>query len=132
MYPKTWSVYVNNVSSNEPVDGYGYPGQVPGNSGGSNPTAYALRFQINGSSYSQVLQQFQSQLQQKTITITPFSPKNVPKVSGVRIDGAIEQNIQGSMILLPLRNMTLEIWTEAPQFEADFNNNILPNFSFSP
>lgn len=132
MYPKTWSVYVNNVGSNEPVDGYGYPGQVPGSNGGNSATAYALRFQINNTSYNQVLQQFQGQLQQKTVTITPYSPAKVPKVQGVRVDGAIEQNIQGSMIILPLRNMTLEIWTEAPQFLNDFNNNILPNFSFQP
>jgi hypothetical protein len=53
-------------------------------------------------------------------------------VTGVRVDGQIADNIQGSMIILPLRDKTQEIWTESNSFLPDFNNNILPNLTFSP
>jgi hypothetical protein len=36
------------------------------------------------------------------------------------------------MVVLPLRSQTLQIETAGSQFLGDFNNNILPNFSFSP
>lgn len=137
-YPKTWSVYVDTTgnSNNAAVDGYGYPGVVPntGSQGNTGATAYALRFQVLNETYDQVLQNIQSQNQgsQNQVTITPYQPKNVKGVIGVRVDGAIEQNIQGSMVILPLRTTTLEIYTEAQQFVPDFNNYILPNFSFVP
>jgi hypothetical protein len=41
-------------------------------------------------------------------------------------------NSTGTMVLLPMRDKTLEIWTEAPAYLADFNTYILPNITFSP
>jgi hypothetical protein len=36
------------------------------------------------------------------------------------------------MIVIPLRDKTLQVWCDRPEFLPDFNNNVLPNFSFSP
>lgn len=132
-YPKTWSAYIAvapQTGSSLPLNGYFQPNTVPNI---SDPASlYDLRVEVVSTAYSDVLTQFNSQVQQKTVTVTPYSLPKVPSVIGVRVDGAIEQNKQGSMVILPLRANTLEIWTENTADEADFNNNILPNFSFSP
>jgi hypothetical protein len=36
------------------------------------------------------------------------------------------------MVILPLRNTTLKLWTESEQYKGDFNDLILANASFSP
>lgn len=131
-YPKTWSAYVIDSGNNGsmPVNGYFQPSVVP--SVQDQTVSFALRLQVSQTSYDQVLSQFQGLVKQQKVTIAPFSFAKVPSVIGVRIDGQIEQNKQGSMIVMPLRATTLQLWTESTQYETDFNNNILPNFSFSP
>lgn len=131
-YPKTWSGYVvaSSDSGDNPVDGYFYPDVVP--SVTDNNSVFALRVQISAQSYSQALDQFSSQLEQNTVTIVPYSLPKLSSVVGVRVDGQIAENKQGSMIILPLRDKTLQIWTESGSFLNDFNNNILPNITFSP
>jgi len=56
----------------------------------------------------------------------------VPGVIGVKVTGALGNGKSGTMVVIPLRNMTLKLWTEAPSFQQDFNTNILPNLSFAP
>jgi hypothetical protein len=36
------------------------------------------------------------------------------------------------MVILPLRDKTLEISTEAAQYQPDFNTYVLPNVTFNP
>jgi hypothetical protein len=130
-YPKTWSAYINESDNGgTPIDAYFEPDFVPSTTTITN--AFALRVKIAQEAYDQVLQQFSSLATQGKVTVTPYSLVKVPTVVGVRVDGQIEQNKQGSMIILPIRGQTLEIFTESSQYAADFNNNILPNFTFSP
>jgi hypothetical protein len=133
LYPKTWSAYVSTASttgSATPVNGYFEPATVPDVT--SQASVYALRVEVTQTAYSQVLATFNGLAQQGLVTVTPYSLPKVPSVVGVRIDGAIEQNKQGSMIILPLRANTLQIWTESSAEESDLNTIILPNLSFSP
>src|SRR5579872_3110117 len=117
-YPKTWSAYVaEDATSGSPVDGYFEPNVVPNVT--DQTSIFALRVQVVATSYDQVLQEFTSAVQQKTATVTSYALPRLPQVVGVRIDGTIAQNKQGSMIVLPLRDKTLKIWTEASQFESD-------------
>lgn len=129
-YPKTWSGYVDTTSNSTPVNGYFYPDVVP--SINDKNSSFALRIQLLQTPYDQVVSQFSSQVKQGVITITPYALPRVPSVVGVRIDGQITTTKQGSMIVLPMRDKTLEIWTEANTFLSDFNTNILPNITFSP
>lgn len=129
-YPKTWSAYVDTSNSSYPVDAYFYPAVVP--SVTDQDSSFALRVQVVPQSYDTVVGQFKGQLQQGKVTVTPYALPKVSDTVGVRIDGQITNNKQGSMIVLPLRDKTLKIWTEASPFLADFNTNILPNFTFSP
>ncbi|HEV7454129.1 MAG TPA: hypothetical protein VGO07_02615, partial [Candidatus Saccharimonadales bacterium] len=129
-YPKTWSAYVIENGNAVPMNDYFHPDVVPDTSKATN--AYALRVQIVQSTYSQVMVQYQSLAVAKKVTVTPYKLPKVPSVVGSRVDGQITAQKQGTMIVLPLRNVTLTISTESQDFENDFNNIILPNLTFSP
>ena len=130
-YPKTWSGYVDEEDGTDtPINAYFYPGVVPSASNQNN--AFALRVQVLQQSYDSILQQYNSYAQQKLVTVNPYTLPGVKSVVGVRVEGQIQPQKHGSLVILPVRNQTLEIWTEASQFSSDFNNIILPNFTFSP
>ncbi len=130
-YPKTWSAYVSDDTGNSPyVDGYFYPNVVP--TASNDKAVFALRVQVVQQSYSDAMNEFQDDVQQGRVTISPYAAPKVPSVVGSRVTGTIDQDKTGTMILLPLRDKTLKLWTNSPQFQSDFNTYILPNFSFSP
>jgi hypothetical protein len=136
-YPKTWSGYVaaasGGNSGSNPVDGYFYPGVVPSVS--DQNSSFAVRVQVNSQSYATVVQQLGQASSQNPRTVTPYALPKLPKVVGVKVTGSLPGNSSqktGAMVILPLRSQTVEIWTEGNQFTNDFNNIILPNFSFSP
>jgi hypothetical protein len=130
-YPKTWSAYVaQEPTSQNPIDGYFYPNVVPDITNPDN--SYALRVQLLEQSYTSVMQQYTGLVTTGQLKITPYTLPKVPSVIGSYVQGQIEQNKQGSMVILPLLNMTLEVWTESSQFQSDFTTNVLPNLSFQP
>lgn len=130
-HPKTWSGYViEGGTSGTPVDNYFHPGVVPNITDRNN--AYALRIQVVDRTYDAVLKSYESSVNSKKLTASPYALPNVSKEIGARLNGEIERGKQGSLIILPMRNMTLKIWTESPNYMADFNNIILRNLVFSP
>lgn len=129
-YPKTWSAYVDSSGrGTEPLDGYFHPITVPGVNSG---TSYALRLVVTDRAFEDELKAFDSQIKSGKSTSQAYQPTNVSSVVGVRIEGLIDSQKQGIMILLPLRDKTIKLYTESDQFYNDFDNNILPNFSFTP
>lgn len=136
-YPKTWSAYVDETNTSEPINGYFYPDKVPGI---QSPTAFALRIELINSPYAQVMQQFDSQVKQGTVKAAAYVPPKVkgkPNVQpGTKLDGVINRNQagdqQGSMVVIQVRDKTLEISTQSPKFLADFNNIVLKSLSFVP
>jgi hypothetical protein len=82
--------------------------------------------------YAQVLKQFDSAVRAGTVRVSPYSAPKVQGIVGARLDGEVIQKKKGSMIMLPLRDKTLKVWTEAEHFIPDFNNIILPNLTFIP
>ncbi len=130
-YPKTWSSYVDDTTVGSiPVDGYFYPGTVPSITAASS--TFALRVQVLAQAYSDVLGNLAGQQQNGLITVDAYRLPNVPSVVGVIVNGQIEPNKTVSMVILPLRDKTIEISTQGDQFRSDFTNNILPNLTFSP
>jgi hypothetical protein len=129
-YPKTWSAYVDTTGTATGLNGYFAPDVVPSISAPSS--TFALRVQVLQTAYSHIVNQFSGLVKQGKITVAPYSLPKVPSIVGVRVDGQIATDKQGSMVVLPLRDKTLEISTEANAFLPDFNANILPNASFSP
>ena len=131
LFPRTWSGYVDESGSGDgPVNGYFYPNIVPAT---TDPTVtFALRVQVLNESYSDAMHVYSSFVTDNKGTVTAYALPKLPSVVGSRLDGQIQDNKQGSMIVLPLRDKTLQVWTESPQFLNDFNSNILPNLTFSP
>lgn len=129
-YPKTWSGYVVQTNSQTVVDDYFYPDVVPSVNDPSN--SYALRLQIINQAYDQVLIQYGGQVKSGTLKSSPFAFAKVPSVVGTRLDGAITPTKHGSLVLIPLRNITVVVWTESSDYLSDFNNSILPSVTFSP
>jgi hypothetical protein len=130
-YPKTWSGYVSDNTGNDPyVDGYFYPGVVPTVT--NDKAVFALRIQVVQQSYSDVLTSFQNSVDEGKITVSPYKLPKVPSVVGSRLEGQVENEKTGTMILLPMRDKTLKIWTNAVQFRGDLDTYILPNITFSP
>lgn len=131
-YPKTWSAYVD-TNGGAPLDAYFRQGYVP--SVNSKQT-YNLRIKVVSQTYDSVLSPYQSKIKTGAVTAAPYSLPKVPSVVGTRLTGAVLLNQAnggaGSMVVLPLRNTTLEIWTESNDYLPDFNTYILPNLSFSP
>ncbi len=130
-YPKTWSAYVNEGGKGRtPIDGYFHPKFVPAT---DVKPSYALRVQVLSTTYANELKKYDTGVKNGVIKATPYKPEKVPTVTGVRMDGEIMSKVKGSMILVPMRDKTLKIWTEADStYLKDFNENILPNYSFEP
>jgi hypothetical protein len=82
------------------------------------------------------MQQYNALVTQGKVTATAYSLPKVPNIIGTRLSGAVSltnpQETSGNMVVLPLRNTTLLIWTESNDYLSDFNNYILPNLTFSP
>jgi cytoskeletal protein RodZ len=135
-YPKTWSGYVDSNNSSTPVDGYFHPDIVPGL---QSKTAYALRVQVLNQDYSQVVQQFNSEIAQGQTTSKAYVPPKMqgnPNVtSGLYLTGQInpsDQTQRGNMVIMKVRDKTLEISTQSLSYANDFNSIILSSLTFVP
>lgn len=133
LYPKTWSGYVierNASAGGVLADYFFHPNVVPDATNAEN--AFALRVQVTSQSYDSVVKLHQTAVENKKATATPYALPKVQNVVGTRVEGQLNERKQGSMIILPVRNLTLIVWTEAEQFKPDFNNIVLPYLTFSP
>lgn len=127
-YPKTWSAYVDEkTSGGTPVDGYFHPGFVPA---ANNKPQYALRVEVLNASYAQTIKQYDTAVKAGKIKAVAFIPAKQQTVTGTRFDGEIASGKTGAVVVLPMRDKTLRLSTESTDFINDFNNNILPNFTF--
>lgn len=135
-YPKTWSVYIDTSSTSEPINGYFYPDEVPGI---QSKTAYALRVELVSNDYSQVLQSFNSQISQGNLTAKAYVPPKLQGVSNVTAGTYLSGQINnadptqvGNMVVMKVRDKTLEIYSESNNFANDFNNIVLSSLTFAP
>lgn len=130
-YPKTYSAYVieSVTSSGTPLDGFLQPNVVPKD---DKSVSFALRFQLISASYDTQVKAFDAPLKTSKVTVKPFRAAKVSDVLGVRIDGEISTGKQGSMIIVPVRDKTLKVWTESKEGIADFNTYVLPELTFAP
>jgi hypothetical protein len=134
-YPKTWNALISDAGSGStPVDAYFYNGIIPSNGGGSilSTASYALRVQILSSGYDAAVKAYDGAATSGKAKVVPYKPTKVNNVVGVRIDGALVGGKTGAMVILPLRDKTIELWTEDLQYVNDFNTNVLPSVSYEP
>ena len=131
-YPKTWSAYVDTTVASTPLNAYFHNDYVPSI---ASKQTYDLRVEVLAASYDRVMGQYTSMINRGTVTAAPYSLPKVPSIAGMTLSGTIFPNDpkgSGTMVVLPLRDKTLEVWTESPSYLPDFNANILPNLTFSP
>lgn len=128
-YPKTWSSYVV-LAGTGPLNAYFHPDYV--SDVGDDNNSYALRVQIVSRAYATIVRGYDSEVKTGKVTAVPYSLPKVPSVAGIRFDGQITPKKRGTLIVLPLRNVTLQISTESTDFVRDLDNIILPNLIFSP
>lgn len=128
-YPKTWSAMVDESSGNQPINGYFHEGIVPGPRSG---TAFALRLEVIERPYDTVLQTYDSDAKAGKVRISPFTAVLAPEVLGARVDGEVEKSMQGSAVLLPLRDKTIRISTlSSKSYGKDFNDIVLKTLDFT-
>lgn len=129
-YPKTWSVHVDETGEGAtPLSGYMHPKYVPSL---GDESSFAVRFEVTNQSYANELRQYENTIEDGSVKARPYKPVASPDLLATKLDGAVIQEKQGSMVLIPLRDKTLKVWTEAPAFLDDFNKTILPNLTFVP
>jgi hypothetical protein len=126
-YPKTWSGYIiQDEANNVPLNAFFHPDVVPSTGN------YALRIAIVDQPYNKVLEGYKDAITKGTVAVSAYQLPKVPSITGSRVDGEIDKDKQGSLVMFPIRNVTLEVWTEATQYIDDFNTHVLPNLSFAP
>lgn len=128
-YPKTWSVYAQEVGSSTVLDVYAHPGVVPGL---QSKQPYALRAEILSAQYDTETEKLLRLVERGEIVAQAFRPAKLENVLGLRVDGALDQDTTGAAIYLPLRDRTIRISTESPEFLKDFNDIIVPSITFVP
>lgn len=135
LYPRTWSAYITELNNgSSPVVGYMHPNFVPNIL--DNNVAFALRIEVVNTTYAEMLKQYDSNVTQGTIKVEPFSFPSVPTSLGSKLTGQIKsgaEKVQGTLILMPLRDKTIKLWTESNSaFGSDFSTAVIPNFTFVP
>lgn len=125
-YPKTWSAY--STEQNNTLTVLMQPDVVLG----GNSVKYALKIEVLSTNYNAGLAQFDNLVKQGKLRSSVYAFPKVPSVKGLRFDGEIAANKQGSVVVVPLRDKTLKVSTEVEDRLGDFNDIILPNFQFTP
>ena len=135
-YPKAWSAYIDTTNSGEPVNGYFNPRVVPSIQG---DTAFALRVELTGDDYSQVLGNYSSSISDGTIKAKAYLPPKMKGVAnavpGTYLSGHINtgnQDQTGAMMIIKVRDKTLQVYTESAKYLNDFNNIVLAGLTFAP
>lgn len=122
-FPKTWSSYVK-VAKDATMDYYGHPNFVP-----ADDVNYALRMSLVRGAYSTELKKYDAQVKKGELKATSVS---VSGVTGARLDGLLKKDQEGSMVIFPLREKTMRVWTENKDFRGDFDNIVIKNLTFVP
>lgn len=116
MYPKTWSVYIENDGSNRgDYKAYLNPVAVP--SASNKASRFALRLEIINKNLDTVLNDYQSRLKKGELT---SSSTEFNGISATRIDGTFEKELHGSVVLMKVRDKTIRFSTDADIFKPDF------------
>lgn len=120
-FPKTWSSYVDDTGNM--IDYYGHPEYVP-----SKGVNYALRLNVSTKKFANEIKSYDQDVKKgdlKAVSIT------ISGTTGTRLDGLLEKDQQGTMVIFPLRDKTLKVWTENKDFGPDFEA-ILKQLTFVP
>ncbi|MGB4420719.1 MAG: hypothetical protein WBI29_02890 [Candidatus Saccharimonadales bacterium] len=120
MYPKTWSVYIeNDGSSGGDYVAYFNPRFVP--SVKNKSQLFALRVYIEPNNYEDVVDSYGSRVKDGDLKSSSITVNNI---KGIRLDGNFSEDIRGSAVIFKMRDKTLTIRSDANIFRTDFDRLI--------
>ena len=122
-FPKTWSSMVSTGKSSD-IEYYGHPNYVP-----AANVNYALRMSVTKKAFAAEIKSYDAQVKKAELKATAVQ---ISGVTGTRLDGLLDKDQEGSMVIFPLRDKTLRVWTESKEFRPDFDNIVLKNLTFVP
>lgn len=126
-FPKDWNVYaVEDENGQTQLDIYMYPGVVRAPQSTTEP--YAFRVKLIQALYTETLEKYQKEVEKGALVAKNVT---VSGITGTRLEGQIDKNRTGALILLPIRDKTLFLWTESPNYLNDYNG-IIERISVSP
>ena len=126
-YPKSWSAYIDETNNRE-ITGYFHPRIVPST---NSETSFALRFEVVSQTYDKSMQSYESDVRSGRAKVTAYRAPKVSSELGSRVEGEIDTKKQGVMVLLPVRDKTIKIWTEGDGYRGDFTK-VLESLTFEP
>jgi hypothetical protein len=124
-FPKTWSVYLANNGGNNQFEAFLNPGAIASLSSG---TPYALQVNVINNSYETTVAGYQAQVKEGALKSSTIKLNDV---DGLRLDGKFSDSVNGSMVLFKIRDKTLRLLTQTPNFVSDFDKIILPSLKFN-
>jgi len=126
-YPKTWSAYIiEKENSNTAIDGYFHPDYVPSLKSG---VAFALRLKLVDETFEKRADSYDKRVKNGDLTSRPIK---ISGEEGIRLDGKVTSTKEGAIVLLPLRDKTIIVYTLSTQYLDDFTNVVLENLTFIP
>lgn len=120
-FPKTWSSFVTDTGAT--IDYYGHPDYVP-----SKGVNYALRLNVSTKKFASEIKSYDAAVKKGELKATSIT---VSGTTGTRLDGLLKKDQQGTMVIFPLRDKTLKVWTENKDFAADYEA-VLKQLTFVP
>lgn len=117
-YPRDWSFYLEQSTTGRiQIEAIFHPTVVAK----ADPGTYGLRLQLLQQLYSDVVDDYQRAIEKGELNATPIQSNNV---DGLRLDGQIDNDHTGALVILPIRDKTLVISTEANDYLSVFNEAI--------
>lgn len=123
VFPKIWSSYVE-IGGSTDISYLGHPNYVP-----ADKVNYALRMSVTKRVFSSEIKSYDSAVKKGELKATAVQ---VSGTTGTRLDGLLKKDQEGSMVIFPLRDKTLRVWTESKEFKGDFDNIVLKGLTFVP
>lgn len=123
MFPKTWSSYVDSGKMGE-IEFYAHPNYVP--AGNVN---YALRMSVVDRPFVREIKSYDNAVKKGDLKAAAV---RVAGTTGTRLDGFLKKDQEGTMVIFPVRDKTLRVWTESKEFASDYNNIVLKGMTFVP
>lgn len=120
MYPKNWSVFVQDDGSDrKDYKAFLHPGVVPPTEtrGRNSVNRFALRLEVLNTNFDRVLEEYSKRLEDGDIRSSSVEYNGN---SATRLDGLFDDEIRGSVVLMRVRDKTIRLSTDADTFKPDF------------
>ena len=117
-YPRDWSFYLEQeASSREQINAIFHPTVVAS----GNPGTYGMRMQLVQRLYSEVTDDYRKGVEDGTILASPVRNGSV---EGLRYEGQIDRDHNGAVVVFPVRDKTLLIFTDSKEYIGVFNEAV--------